>query len=57
MQDESRGRGAEDREEPKESGERDAPEVKPSVISVVQQNAVIINGRIATRRDRNGEWI
>ncbi len=58
MRDEPREPGAEGREEPGEPEAGDAPEEKPSKsVTIVQQNAVIINGRFVTRRDRNGEWI
>jgi hypothetical protein len=51
-------REGEDREKRDRLEEGDAREKKTGgVISIIQQNAVIINGRFVKRQDRNGEWI
>ena len=51
-------RQGEDREERDRPEEGDAREKKTGgVISIIQQNAVIINGRSETRQERKEEWI
>jgi hypothetical protein len=56
--DEPREPGAEGREERDEPQAGEARENKPGgVISIIQQNAVIINGRSESRRERKEEWI
>jgi hypothetical protein len=55
---EPREPGAKGREERDEPEAGDAREKKPGgVISIIQQNAVIINGRFESRRERKEEWI
>ena len=51
-------REGEDREKRDRPEEGDAREKKTGgVISIIQQNAVIINGRSESRRERKEEWI
>ena len=46
-----------DREEPEARDEHAMPEDRQSVVSIVQQNAVIINGRRASAREPDGRWV
>jgi hypothetical protein len=57
VQDEPRKPGAEDREESKKPGEGAAPEETSNVVSIIQQNTVVINDGFVPARDGTEEWI
>jgi len=57
VQDEPREPGAQEPEEPNGTERDDGSEKKSHVISIIQQNAVIINGRSMSPQGRDGKWI
>ena len=58
VRDEPREPGAEGREEPDKPEAGDAPEERPrKSVTIIQQNAVIVNGRFVRPEGRTGGWI
>ena len=57
MQDEPHESGAEDRKKSKKPEEGREPEAKSNVVSIIQQNALIVNGRFGRPQGRTGGWI